>query len=114
MKVSDFHNTAFFVRHPFRIEDLKTPHLYEQRKPFAVVKTIGLSKIDYENFIADLCVGRRFIEENKGLCRIGEDGVWRCLLVRQRGQPDVVLVMPDDMDYPKYAAYYPGEEADEK
>jgi len=53
--MNDFHNTAFFVRHPFRIEDLKTPHPYEQRKPFVVVKTIELSKIDYENFIADLC-----------------------------------------------------------
>ena len=112
--MNDFHSTACFVRRPFRIEDLKTPHLYEQRKPFVVVKTIELSKIGYENFIADLCAGRRFIEENKGLCSIGEDGVWLCLLVRRRGQPDGVLVMPDGTDYPKYAAYYPGEEADEE
>jgi hypothetical protein len=110
MKMNDFHSTTFFVKHPFRIEDLKVPHRYEMRKQFAVVKTINLSKIDYENFIADLCVDRRFIEENKGLCRIGEDGVWRCLLVRQRGQPDGVLVMPDGTDYPKYAAYYLGGE----
>lgn len=108
--MNKLHNTAFFVRHPFRIENLQTPHLYEQRKPFVVVKTIELSKIDYENFIADLCVDRWFIEENKLLCRIDEDGVWRCLLVRQRGQPDGVLVMPDGMDYPKYAAYCPGGE----
>jgi len=114
MKMNDFHNTAFFVRRPFAIEDLRKPHPHKEEKPFAVVKTIGLSKIDYENFIADLCVGRRFIEENKELCRIGEDGVWRCLLVRRRGQPDGVLVMPDGTDYPKYAAYYPGEEEDEK
>ena len=79
-----------------------------------VFTTIEFSKIDYENFIADLCVDRRFIEENKWLCRIDEDGVWRCLLVRRRGQPDGVLVMPDGTDYPKYAAYYPGEEADEE
>jgi len=51
-----------------------------------------------------------FIEENKGLCRIDEDGVWLCLLVKRRGQSDGVLVMPDGRDYPKYAAYYPGEE----
>jgi hypothetical protein len=112
--MNDFHNTAFFVRHPFRIDDLKMPHLYEQRKPFRIEKIVELSKIDYENFIADLCVDRWFIEENKQLCCIDTDGVWRCLLVRQRGQPDGVLVMPDGMDYPKYAAYYPGEEADEE
>jgi hypothetical protein len=108
--MNDFHNTAFFVRHPFRIEDLQKPHLYEQRKSFVVVKTIELSKIDYENFIADLCVDRWFIEENKRLCCIDDEGVWHCLLVRHCGQPDGVLVMPDGMDYPKYAAYYPGED----
>nr|WP_274964263.1 hypothetical protein [Tepidanaerobacter syntrophicus] len=80
--MNDFHSTAFFVKHPFRIEDLKVPHRYETRKRFAVVKTIELSKIDYENFIADLCVDRTFIEENKGLCKIDEDGVWLCLLVK--------------------------------
>lgn len=108
--MNDFYSTAFFVKHPFRIEDLKVPHRYETRKRFAVVKTIELSKIDYDNFVADLCVDRTFIEENKGLCRINEDGVWLCLLVKQRGRSDGVLVMPDGRDYPKYAAYYPGEE----
>ncbi|CFX96979.1 MULTISPECIES: DUF6329 domain-containing protein [Clostridia] len=108
--MNDFHSTAFFVKHPFRIEDLKVPHRYEMRKRFAVVKTVELSKIDYDNFIADLYVDRTFIEENKGLCRIDEDGVWLCLLVKRRGQSDGVLVMPDGRDYPKYAAYYPGKE----
>jgi hypothetical protein len=54
--MNDFYSTAFFVKHPFRIEDLKVPHRYETRKRFAVVKTIELSKIDYDNFVADLCV----------------------------------------------------------
>jgi hypothetical protein len=39
-----------------------------------------------------------------------EDGVWLCLLVKQRGRSDGVLVMPDGRDFPKYAAYYHGEE----
>jgi hypothetical protein len=93
--MNDFHSTAFFVKHPFRIEDLKVPHRYETRKRFAVVKTIELSKIDYDNFVADLCVDRTFIEENKGFCHVNEDGVWLCLLVKQRGQSDGVLVMPE-------------------
>ncbi len=108
--MNDFHSTAFFVKDPSRIEGLKVPHRYEMRKRFAVVKTVELSKIDYDNFIADLYVDRTFIEENKGLCRIDEDGVWLCLLVKRRGQSDGVLVMPDGRDYPKYAAYYPGKE----
>ncbi len=112
--MNDFQNTAFFVRRPFAIEDFRKPHPHKEEKPYAVVKTIGLSKIDYENFIADLCVDRTFIEKNKGLCHVNEDGVWLCLLVKQRGQSDGVLVMPDGTDYPKYAAYYPGEETDEE
>lgn len=44
--MNNFHSTAFFVKHPFRIEDLKVPHRYETRKRFVVVKTIELSKID--------------------------------------------------------------------
>ena len=86
------------------------PHRYETRKRFAVVKTIEISKIDYDNFVADLCVDRTFIEENKGVWHVNEDGVGLCLLGKQRGQSDGVLVMPDGRDYPKYAAYYPGEE----
>jgi len=29
--MNDFHSTAFFVKHPFRIEDLKVPHRYETK-----------------------------------------------------------------------------------
>jgi len=49
--MTDFQNTAFFVRRPFAIEDLRKPHPHKEEKPFAVVKTIGLSKIDYENLL---------------------------------------------------------------
>lgn len=109
LQKNDSQGTAFFVKHPFRIEDLKVPHRVEMRKRFTVVGTALLSKIDYENFIADLCVDRPFIEENKELCRVDKDGVWHCLLVQRRGRSDGVLVMPDGRNYPKYAAYYPGK-----
>lgn len=113
-RMHDFQNTAFFVKRPFRIEDLRRPHFPEQRRPYVIEKTIELARIDYENLIADLTVERRFIEENKRLCRIDDDGVWHCLLARQRGKTEGVLIMPQGQDYPKFVAYYPGEEADEK
>ena len=50
--------TAFFVEYPFRIEDLIKPHSPNQQKPYIVEKVIRLGKIDYENFITDLCVDR--------------------------------------------------------
>lgn len=101
--------TAYFVSLPFRIEDLQRPHLANHRKPYVIEKTVELAKIDYENFITDLCVDRWFIEENAGLCRIDDDGVWHCILVRQRGKMDGVLVMPEGCDFPKWAAYISGE-----
>ena len=56
--------TAYFVLLPFRLEDLTCPHRVDKRNPYVIEKTIQLAKIDYENFITDLCVERWFIEEN--------------------------------------------------
>ena len=94
------HQTALFTHHPFTIEDL-----LEQPRKYEVVKTIDLGKIDYENFINDFLAERWFIEENADKCHIGEDGVFYCILVRQKGKKDGVLVMPDGGDCIKWAAY---------
>jgi hypothetical protein len=101
--------TAFFVSNPSRLEDLQRPHLADQCKPYVIEKTVELAKIDYENFITDLCVSRGFIEENTGLCRIDEDGLWHCIFVKQHGNSDGVLVMPEGQDFPKWAAFVSGE-----
>lgn len=97
--------TAYFVKLPFRLEDLRRPHLISDEKSYVVVKTITLNVIDYENFVTDLTVERWFIEENRALCRVDANGLWNCLLVRRRGSLDGVLVMSDDSDYPLWAAY---------
>jgi hypothetical protein len=104
------HSTAYFVSMPFRLEDLRRPHLNSERKPYAVEKTVELAKIDYENFITDLCVDRWFIEDNAKLCRIDSDGVWHCIFARQRGKKDGVLVMSEGRDFPKWAAYIPEDD----
>ena len=94
---------AFFVSYPNTIDDLKKPHLIEQERPYRIVKTITLQKIDYENFTTDFLADREFIEENADLCSKGE--VWSCLLVQQRGRSDGVLVIPYDLCFVEYAAY---------
>ena len=104
--------TAHFVSMSFRLEDLRRPHLVKHQKPYVIEKTVQLAKIDYENFITDLCVDRWFIEENAKLCRIDDDDVWHCIFVQQQGRTDGVLVMPEGQDFPKWAAYLPGENAD--
>lgn len=102
--------TAFFVSMPFRIGDLQHPHLANKRKPYVIEKTVVLGKIDYENFITDLCVDRQYIEDNVHLCQI-HDGIWHCLLIQRRGERDGVLVMSEGCGFPKWAAYYSGEDA---
>ena len=95
--------TAYFVKQPRTIEDLIVPHPIELERPFEVIKTVMLAKIDYENFITDMNVDRQFIEDDAELCGMGK--VWKCLLVRQRGREDGVLVMPEDGCYVGWAAY---------
>lgn len=95
---------AYFVEFPRRIEDLQCPHLIDCERPYRIVATVALRKIDYENFITDMIADRQFLEDHAYLCSEGE--VWRCILVKQRGKSDGVLVVPDGC-YVKYAALLP-------
>lgn len=97
---------AYFVQCPRTIEDLRRPHLPDTERPYEVVKTITHAAIDYENFITDMAADRQFIEDAADLCLAGE--TMKCLLVRQRGKNDGVLVVPDNAEYKQYvkcAAY---------
>ena len=96
--------TAWFVQRPRTIKDLLQPHLLEQEQPYKIIKTIVLAKIDYENSTTDMLVDRQFIEDSAALCSRGE--IWKCLLIQQRGQPDGVLVMPENGCFVGWAAYY--------
>lgn len=93
---------AYFVKRPRVIEDLMQPHLLAHEREYLIVKTIELGKMDYENFITDMLADRQFIEDNAGLCSQGE--VWQCLLIRQRGCSDGILVMPEGSCYVGWAA----------
>ena len=95
---------AYFVESPRTINDLMQPHPIEQEQVYEIVKTIKLSKIDYENFITDMVADRQFIEDNVTLC--SKDETWHCILVQQHGRTDGVLVMPEDGCFVGWAAYY--------
>jgi len=106
--------TAYFVSYPYSLDDLKKPHIVSRRKPYIIEKEITLGKIDYENFITDLCVDREYIEVNSSLMKIDETGTWHCILVRQKNKHDGILVMSDGNVFPKWAAYlYHKESADD-
>ncbi|MBQ9268007.1 MAG: hypothetical protein IJ206_00670 [Oscillospiraceae bacterium] len=96
---------AAFVRRPRRIEELHGLHLVANEHPFAIIKTVELEKIDYQNFATDLLADRQYLEDYAELCGIGD--VWRSILVRQIGRPDGVLVLPaEDGCHIEWAAYY--------
>jgi len=97
--------SAYFVKYPSRIEDLWHPHLCEDQSPYETVMIVTLKSIDYGNFITDLRVERQYLEDNAKLCSIDGDGVWHCILVRQRGSQDGILVIPDAGGYVIWAAY---------
>ena len=95
---------AYFVKRPRRIDDLLVPHLIEKERPYRIVTEIQLPAIDYENFITDMLADRQFIEDHGRRCKKGE--VWDCLLVRRNGQPNGVLVMPEDGCFVGWATNY--------
>lgn len=98
-------DSAYFVKYPSRIEDLWQPHLCEDQNPYEIATTVTLKAIDYGNFITDLRVERQFLEDNANLCSIDGDGIRHCILVRQRGDKDGVLIIPDAGGYVIWAAY---------
>lgn len=95
--------TAYFVYSPRTISDLFQPHDLRNEKAYRVVQTVSLSAMSYENFITDMLADRQFLEDCADIC--GEGEIWQCVLVKQRGNAEGVLVVPDGC-YVKYAASY--------
>ena len=92
--------TARFISRPRRIEELRDFGIGMLR-PYKIVSTICLGRIDYENFVTDLLADRAFLENVSGC---GEDGsLVRCLCVSCRGR-DSVLVLPDGTGHVALAA----------
>lgn len=86
-------DTAYFVRYPRTVDDLRIPHLLNQEHPYEIVRELTLENIDYENFINDMGADRGFLEPAAKLCSWG--GKARCLLIRSSASQGSVLVVPD-------------------
>lgn len=99
------HPTAYFVKLPYTISDLVGPRHPQGKQLYVVEKTIFLSRIDYENFITDMCVDRWFIEQNRSLCHIDDENIWHCLFIKRSRRNDGVLVMSAGRVFPYWAAY---------
>ena len=92
--------TAYFIRRPRRIEELRDFGIGMLR-PYRIVSTVCLGGMDYENFVTDLLADRAFLENVPGF---GEEGpLIRCICVTCRGR-DSVLVLPDRTGHVALAA----------
>ena len=97
---------AYFVKEPSTCEDLLRLHLKNHEQPYEITCTTELRPIGYENFYYGLDADRQYIEDHAPLCSDGP--VKKCLLVRQRGKSDGILVVPNPKHpcYVLWAAYY--------
>ncbi|OQB22828.1 MAG: hypothetical protein BWY11_02033 [Firmicutes bacterium ADurb.Bin182] len=100
------HGYALFVKKASRIESLQKLHLLNDEVPFVVEKYIELKKEDYENLASDLTVDRQFIDDNRRLCYIDQNGIWHSIYVHRRGRHEGILIMSEGTDRPVFAAYY--------
>ncbi len=92
--------TAYFLRRPRRIEELRDFGIGMLR-PYRIVSTVCLGGMDYENFVTDLLADRAFLEDVPGC---GEDGkVLCCLRVSCPGREDI-LIVPDGTGHVALAA----------
>ena len=92
--------TAYFLRRPRRIEELRAEES-GRRRPYRIVSSLHLGGMDYENFATDLLADRAFLE---GIPGCGEDGkILCCLRVSCPGRVDI-LVVPDGTGHVELAA----------
>ena len=91
---------AWFVFRPRRAEDLTVRNPEGKWMVYHIVKTICMSRIDYENFTTDLLADRQFIEDAAALCTKQGD----CLLVTTSTQQPGLLIVPWKGCFVRYAA----------
>lgn len=94
---------AFFVFRPRTVSDLSIGNGDGKWREYRIVKTVRLSRIEYENFTTDLLADRQFIEDSAPLCTGPED----CLLITGMQRQQELLVIPWQGCFVRYAALRP-------
>ena len=94
---------AYFVFRPRTVSDLSIGTADGKWREYRIVKTICLSRMDYDNFTTDLLADRQFIEDNAPFCAAPDD----CLLIKGKQQQQELLVIPWQGCFVRYAALRP-------
>ena len=94
---------AFFVFRPRTVSDLSIRTADGKWREYRIVKTVRLSRIEYENFTTDLLADRQFIEDSAPLCTAPGD----CLLITGKQQQQELLIIPWQGCFVRHAALRP-------
>ena len=94
---------AFFVFRPRTVSDLSIGTGDGKWREYRIVKTVRLSRMDYENFTTDLLADRQFIEDSAPLCTAPGD----YLLITGKQRQQELLVIPWQGCFVRYAALRP-------
>jgi hypothetical protein len=91
---------AAFMRKPGSLTDLMAWHkVAKQRSRYIIEKTIRLEKPAFDNFANDLFADQDFIKDNVELMRVDKNGVRHCILVKENGGGEGILVESEGYEY---------------
>ena len=100
-------DSAAFVRKAYTIDDLiNWDKVAKQRSKFIIEKTIVLSTSDYKEFCNNLLSDRDVVEENVSLMHMDKNKTQHCILVKEEGSTEGILIQSEGYSYPRYTAYY--------
>ena len=78
----------------------------KQRSKFIIEKTILVSALEYKEFCDNLLSDRDFVEENISLMHMDKNKTQHCILVKEEGRSEGILIQSEGYSYPRYTAYY--------
>lgn len=100
-----------FFRKINKIEDLieQAKSAYRdntQGNPYKILEIVELEKQEYKHFSENLLEDRDFIKQNTANSIVDFEGNWHCILVRERGKENAILVHSSGYNYARYTAIY--------
>jgi len=105
--------TRTFSRKPVTLDELKQMNHAAAFMKVILEKVIELEPERFQTFSQCLLDEQDFIRENISLMYMEADGTCHCLLVKEKGASDGILVESEGYEYARYAAYWNGGELNE-
>ncbi len=98
---------AVFVRKAAGIEDLnEAVRQGSKAEPYVIEKQVELEAAEYKAFTENLLSEYDFVKDNLKLMHKDKNGVYHCLLVKEKNSTGGILTESEGYGYPRYTAVY--------